>query len=97
MKDPYLVLKRLMQTEKSARLAEKQRKYFFDVELHANKIDIRKAVETIYKVKVVKVNTHIVPSKPKTVRRDRGYTSEWKKAVVTLGQGQKIEWAQQQG
>ena len=94
MKDPHLVLCKILRTEKATRLADKQRKYFFKVAKDANKIEIRHAVQTIYKVKVGKVNTHIVAGKPKTLRRDKGWTPDWKKAVVTLAEGQKIEWAQ---
>ncbi len=94
MKDPYLVVRRLLRTEKAARLQEKERKYFFDVALDANKIDIRRAVQAIYKVNVLEVNTHIVSGKPKVLRRSRGRTPDWKKAVVTLAEGQKIDWAQ---
>ena len=58
---------------------------------NATKIDVRRAVEEIYKVKVQDVNTSAVQGKLKRVRFKTGYTSGWKKAVVTLRQGQKIE------
>ena len=61
------------------------------MEKNANKIDIKRAVEEIYKVKVKSVNTTIMPKKPKILRRDWGTTSEFKKAMVHLAQDQKID------
>ena len=85
----YDILKALVSTEKSASL-EGQRKYFFRVASHATKIDVKRAVEEIYKVKVDAVNTVHVPGKLKRVRTRSGYTTGWKKAVVSLKEGQKI-------
>ena len=93
MKSNYEIVKRLLRTEKGSLLAEKGNKYFFDVDTGANKLEIKRAVEKIYNVKVVKVNTLRVPGKPKTLRQASGYTSEWKKAIVTLKAGHKIEMA----
>ena len=92
-RDPHLVLKRILRTEKGAMQTEKQNKYFFDVDPSANKHDIKRAVEVIYNVKVKGVNTQVVPGKPKTVRYAQGHTSERKKAIVTLAEGQKIDIA----
>lgn len=61
-----------------------QKKYTFAVAKDANKIEIAKAVETLFKVKVAKVNTISMPGKPRTYGRYQGYTSVWKKAIVTL-------------
>jgi large subunit ribosomal protein L23 len=91
MKSPYLVVKRLLRTEKGSIQIEKQNKYFFEVNLDANKFDIKRAVQDIYKVKVRKVNVQVVAGKPKTLRMARGYRPDWKKAVVTLHEGQKID------
>jgi len=66
-------------------------KYVFWVGNKANKISIKKAVENIYKVKVSEVNTLVVPGKAKRVRFAQGMTPEWKKAVVTLKEGDKID------
>jgi len=90
-RDPHQVLKRILRTEKGAAQTQTQNKYFFDVDLSANKHDIKRAVEEIYKVKVQGVNTQIVPGKPKTVRYAQGSTSERKKAIVTLVKGQTID------
>ena len=85
----YDILKAIVSTEKGASL-EGQRKYFFRVATDATKIDVKRAVEEIYKVKVESVNTILVPGKLKRVRARSGYTTGWKKAVVSLKEGQKI-------
>ena len=89
------VLRYGMTTEKTVRLQE-QNQYTFKVALNANKIDIRRAVETIFKVRVVKVNTMRMPGKGRMIRR-RGLAPrpvaprEWKKAIVTLAPGESID------
>ena len=60
------------------------KKYVFEVEMRSNKTEIKQAIESIFKVKVIKVNTLRMPSKPKRYGRHSGYTSEWKKAIVSL-------------
>ena len=65
-------------------------KYTFKVAKSANKVEIAKAVETLFKgVKVAKVNTVSVRGKKKRMGRSEGYTSDWKKAIVTLAEGSK--------
>ena len=86
----YDVLKALVRTEKGTGM-EGMRKYQFRVATTATKIDVKKAVEEVYKVKVQDVNTIHVPGKLKRVRVKAGYTTAWNKAVVTLQDGQKIE------
>lgn len=61
-----------------------ERKYTFEVAKGANKIEIKKAVEAVFGVKVDKVNTISVRGKKKRMGRSEGYTSDWKKAIVTL-------------
>ena len=78
-------------TEKSSALTE-QNKYTFEVHRSANKIQIRKAIEQIFKVKVISVNTMNVPSKPKRMGAFLGKTRSWKKAIVALPAGQRIEF-----
>ena len=85
----YDIIQTLIRTEKGTRL-EAERKYIFQVSVSDNKIEIKRAIEQIYKVKVKEVNIIIVPGKKKRVRRDLGYTSNWKKAIVTLQEGQTI-------
>lgn len=65
------------------------RKYTFEVAKFANKIEIKKAVEALFGVKVSKVNTISVKGKKKRMGRSEGYTSDWKKAVVTLTEDSK--------
>lgn len=86
----YDVVKTLVRTEKGTML-EPDRKYLFHVARNANKIEIKKAIEEIYNVKVEAINTSIVNGKLKRVRQELGRTAPWKKAVVTLKEGQKIE------
>ncbi len=88
----YDIIKSLIRTEKS-NIHEPEGKYLFLVTKSANKIQIRKAVEDIYKVKVKSVNTFISVGKLKKVRYQLGRTPDLKKAVVTLLTGQKIEVA----
>ena len=92
MISPYDTLKNILRTEKgTALLAEN--KYLFSVASDANKIQIKQAVEDVYNVKVVKVNTLKMRGKWKKVRYKAGKTPDWKKAVVTLKPGDKIEIA----
>jgi large subunit ribosomal protein L23 len=77
-------------SEKSYRMIEHNR-YTFEVALTASKIEIGKAVEEIFDVTVTKVNTMRVSGKPRRVRYVKGYTKAWKKAVVTLKDGDSIE------
>jgi len=82
----------MLQTEKSTREA-KWNKYTFAVHPQANKIQIRNAIEKIYNVKVKDVNTIIVPGKKRRIGRFEGKRPDWKKAIVTLKEGFKIEQA----
>ncbi|MFQ6016266.1 MAG: 50S ribosomal protein L23 [Anaerolineae bacterium] len=88
--DPYDVLRRPIITEKSDRLAD-EGQYTFEVDMRANKVQIREAVEIAFDVTVISVNTSIIPGKPRRFGRHRGRTSPWKKAVVTLAEGDHIE------
>ena len=90
MKAPQDIIKALVRTEKST-IVEPQGKYLFLVANSSNKIEIKHAVERIYKVKVADVNTMIVRGKMKRVRYQVGKTPDFKRAIVTLKQGQKIE------
>ena len=90
MKDPREVIIRPVITEHSYDMMEKNT-YTFEVAKEANKVEIRQAVEAIFDVTVVKVNTLNVKSKPKRVRQQAGRTRTWKKAMVTLKEGDAIE------
>lgn len=90
MMQAYDIIKSMLRTEKSTSM-EPQTKYIFLVNPLANKIQIRWAIEQIYKVKVKSVNTLIALGKLKKVRYQLGRTPNIKKAIVTLKEGQKIE------
>lgn len=92
----YDIIKALIRTEKATQY-EPEGKYLFLVKNSANKIQIKRAVEEIYKVKVKDVNTFISIGKLKKVRYQLGRTPDVKKAVVTLKEGQKISEAQTYG
>jgi len=85
------VLRRPIITEKSTALQERG-KYTFEVLPDANKQQIKQAVELAFKVEVDKVNVMTMPAKWRGPGRRRGRTSPWKKAVVTLKPGDKIEF-----
>ena len=84
------IIKRPIITEKSTDLMA-DNKYTFEVDLRATKLQVKAAVEEIFDVKVQKVNTSRVKGKLRRMGRHEGYTSEWKKAVVTLEPGHTIE------
>ena len=90
MKDPRQVIIRPIISERSYDLINDNR-YTFEVAKTANKIEIRDAVESIFDVHVLNVNTMSVKGKPKRVRYAKGYTRSWKKAIVTLVAGETIE------
>ncbi len=87
---PYEVLKRPIVSEKSTMLGT-QHQYTFEVERAANKLEVKQAVELAFKVDVLGVNIIHVPGKMRRMGRHRGYTSAWKKAVVTIRPDQRIE------
>jgi large subunit ribosomal protein L23 len=88
----HKILKRPIITEKSNYQADMLRRYTFEVDLEANKPEIRQAVEEMFDVEVDKVNTMVMPGKPRRFGRRFGYTSMWKKAVVTLAPGESISF-----
>lgn len=100
---PHQIIKRPLLTEKSNRLKETggtpgvdesllEPKVLFEVHSDANKIQIRQAVEALFDVKVADVRTQIVRGKVKRMGRFVGQRSNWKKAIVTLQAGKKIEF-----
>lgn len=92
MRNPYMVVKSMLKTEKGHTLLPLN-KYIFWVAKDANKIEIKNAVEDIYKVEVDTVNTLFIRGKKRRLRYKEGKTPDIKKAVVTLKQGQKIDVA----
>ena len=88
------VVKRLLVTEKSTIGRDESNKYFFEVDRKANKLEIKSAVEKLFKVKVLDVRVMHVLGKKKRMGRTIGQKSSWKKAVVTLAEGSSIEFAE---
>ncbi len=89
----YEIIKYPVITEKSTAIFGPENKYCFAVAKGANKYSIKKAIEFIYKVTVLKVNIVKMSGKKKRVRHQLGRTPDWKKAIVTLKEGDKIEFA----
>jgi large subunit ribosomal protein L23 len=88
---PYQVVKRPLITEKATIMKERN-KYAFEVSKAANKQQVKEAVEEAFKVSVIKVTVMSVPGKMRRVGRRQVLTPVWKKAVVTLAAGDKIEF-----
>jgi large subunit ribosomal protein L23 len=92
MRDLYGIIKRPLITERGTHLREKESKYFFEVAKGANKLEIKRAIESLFRVHVTSVHTISLRGKEKKVGRFAGKTPDWKKAVVTLRQGDSIEF-----
>jgi len=88
--DHYQVVKRPLITEKGMRRNEEQNTVVFQVDNRANKLQIKQAVEALFQVKVLQVNTLNMQGKKKRVRMREGTRPDWKKAYVTLRQGDTI-------
>jgi len=95
MKEARSVVRRALITEKGTALREQRNQYHFEVAVDANKIEIKRAIETIFQVKVGSVRTQQVRGKLKRQGRTAGRRSDWKKAIVTLMPDQKIELFEQ--
>jgi len=95
IREPRTIIRRALISEKGTRIREVKNGYLFEVAPGANKIEIKKAVELIFSVKVRSVRTLRVHGKPKRLGRFAGHRSDWKKAVVTLQAGQTIELFEQ--
>jgi large subunit ribosomal protein L23 len=92
MKEPFDIIRRVRLTEKSTLLTEKANKYVFEVNPAANKLEIKAAIESLFQKKVVSVNTANYAGKKKRERRaDFGRRPHWKKAIVTLKEGEKLD------
>ena len=89
--DIYSVIKKPLVTEKSTIARDEENKYFFEVDRGATKIEIRNAVQKIFKVRVVNIHTINVTGKKKRVGRITGRRRNWKKAVITLAPGSSLE------
>jgi large subunit ribosomal protein L23 len=96
MKDPRSIVRRAVVTEKAQLLQERRNQFVFDVDKRANKIEIKRAIETLWDVKITSVRTMHVRGKQKSLgykhrARGGGFTPSWKKAVVTVAQGDYID------
>jgi len=92
VEDYSWIVKQPVITEKSVELKNRENKYTFEVDSRANKLQIARAVEKLFGVKVIKVNTAMMSGKRKRVRMSVGKTSDWKKAIVTLQKGEKLDF-----
>ena len=92
MKPARKVILKPLVTEKSTDLRVKEDKYAFEVDLKANKPEIKKAIEELFKVNVVGVHTMIVHGKVKRMGRFEGKRPNWKKAIVSFKKGEKIDF-----
>ncbi|HNZ77428.1 MAG TPA: 50S ribosomal protein L23 [Bacilli bacterium] len=90
MKNPYDIIVRPLITEKSTKLVE-TRKYTFEVMQGVNKIEVKKAVEEIFKVNVIQVNMINVRKKERRVGKYEGFRPAVRKAIVTLAEGQTLD------
>jgi large subunit ribosomal protein L23 len=86
----YDVIRRPLITEKGHAKRETERTLCFEVHADANKIQIKQAVETVFRVKVAEVRTSNIAGKLRRRGRFTGYASDWKKAYVRLAEGQKV-------
>ncbi len=87
----YDMIKGPIITEQSTKLIEGQNRYTFKVDKKANKVEIKKAIEAIFNVKVLAVNTVNVLPKFRRMGKHEGYKPAYKKAIVKLAEGQKID------
>jgi large subunit ribosomal protein L23 len=93
--DPRSIIRKVLITEKGTVMRETLRQYFFEVARDANKIEIKRAVEAVFGVKVDSVQTMHMQGKVKRQGRNVGRRNDWKKAIVTLKPDQKIELFEQ--
>jgi len=92
MKEAHQIIRRPLVTEKSTQQKEKNNQYAFEVDSKANKIEIQSAVERLFKVKVSQVRTCTVLGKVKRLGRKYGKRTDWKKAIITLKEGDRIDF-----
>jgi large subunit ribosomal protein L23 len=92
MREPQEIIQAPLVTEKGSLLGEKTNQILFRVKRDANKIEVKQAIETLFKVKVTKVRLARYLGKIKRVGRSTGRLPEWKKAYVTLKEGDKIDF-----
>ena len=92
MKEPQKIIRRPLITEKSTQQKEESHQYIFEVDPMANKIEIKSAIEHLFKVKVLQVRTLNILGKVKRLGKRYGKRPDWKKAIVTLREGDRIDF-----
>jgi large subunit ribosomal protein L23 len=92
MKPESVIRRPIVLTEKASKLREAANQVVFEVARAANKVEIRDAVQALFKVKVVGVNTLIMRGKDRRMGRTYGKMQNWKKAIVTLNEGDSIDF-----
>lgn len=90
--EPHQILLRPLVTEKGVHRATRNNQYAFEIHRDATKLDVRRAVEALFDVKVVKVRTQTRKGKTRRYRYKMGRTNDWKKAIVQLREDQKIDF-----
>ena len=91
MKDMFQIIKRPLLTEKCTRKKEEFNEVAFEVDRRANRTEVKMAVQTLFKVKVQRVNLMQLEGKKKRIGKKVGRTADWKKALVRLAPGEAIE------
>lgn len=89
--DMHHIIRRALVTEKSTSAKDESNKYIFEVDRRANKIEVATAVEKLFKVRVLDVHVMNIAGKKKRIGRIMGEKPSWKKAIVTLAPGNRIE------
>lgn len=92
-----IVRRPIVLTEKATRLREANNQVIFEVARSANKIEIKQAIEKLFKVKVVDVNTMLYRGKDRRMGRGYAKLQNWKKAIITLKEGDQIEFFESEG
>ena len=87
----FEIIKRPLDTEKLDRMRDRENKFAFEIDLKANKTEVKQAIEQLFKVKVLDVKTSIVRGKFRRLGRSEGQRPNWKKAIVTLKEGDAIQ------
>ncbi len=90
--DAHQVILRPLITEKGIHRSTRHNQYSFEINRLANKDDVRRAIEELFNVKVVRVATQNRKGKPRRTRFRYGYTKDWKKAIVTLNEEHRIDF-----
>ncbi len=86
----FEIIKRPLDTEKVDKMRDRENKFAFEVAVQSNKTEIKQAIEAIFKVKVIAIRTAIAKGKMRRIGKNSGMRPNWKKAIVTLKEGDAI-------